>query len=150
MNPQDDRLERLWQATRPAAPSAAAWDDVWASVTRELDRPEAKPLTLAMPVVPAPRGRWAAVALVLLSQAAAAAIAVGLALHGRGPIPDARQVSQRVTSTVHIEEGQLVLIRPDLDALQVADLSREGGVDPWHLLLNRLEYLAAPAVAMSE
>ena len=150
MNPREDRLERLWQATRPATPSAAVWDDVWASVVGELDRDEPKPLTLAIPSEPAPRRRWAAVALVLLSQAAAAAIAVGLALHGRGPAPDVREVSQRVTAVVHVEEGRLVLIRPDVDVVQVAEFPADAGIDPWYLLLNRLEYLAAPAVAMSE
>lgn len=150
MNPQDDRLERLWQATRPTPPSASAWEGVWASVTKELDQAEATPLTLAMPVAPAPRRRWAAVALVLLSQAAAATIAVGLALHGRGPVPDAREVSRRVTAAVRVEEGQLVVIRPDIDAVQVANLAADAGVDPWYLLFNRLEYLAAPVVAMSE
>jgi hypothetical protein len=120
-------------------------------VSKELDQAEAaSPLTLAMPLAPAPRRRWAAVALVLLSQAAAAAVAVGLALHDRGQAPDVREVSRRVTAAVRVEEGQLVLIRPDVDAVQVADLAADADVDPWHILFNRLEYLAAPVVVMSE
>lgn len=128
-------LDRLWEATRPPLPSAEAWDRAWAGVADRIDEPE----TLAMP---RRRRRWGAVALVLLAQAAAVLLAVGVAR--RAPAPQA---------PVRIEEGQLVLIRGDADAVQVADLSpRLGseGVDAWYLVHNFFESTTGPFVAMAE
>ena len=104
-----ERLDRLWEATRPAEPSAEAWDSVWSGISAALDRPSATPGAGAgagagvsprpQPVlVPAigemdgvrahprhrPRAatrRWGlgAVALIGLAQAAAILVAFGLA-----------------------------------------------------------------------
>jgi len=35
---QSTRLDGLWGATRPAQPSAAAWDRIWANITAALAR----------------------------------------------------------------------------------------------------------------
>ena len=36
---QAAEFDRLWDATRPAEPSAPAWDHLWSSVTAQLDQP---------------------------------------------------------------------------------------------------------------
>src|SRR6478609_5808792 len=36
---QAAEFDRLWDATRPAEPSAPAWDHLWSSVTVQLDQP---------------------------------------------------------------------------------------------------------------
>jgi len=155
--PSDDRLERLWNATRPDTPSAEVWDRAWTEVVGRLDDPAATdhpPLTLAVPS-PRPR-RWAVAGLVLFAQAAAVLLAVGLAMRDAAkpePGAGAGASSQTNTAIVRIEEGQLVLIRSDADALQVADLSPDvgpAGVDAWYLVYNLLESMAGPVIAMSE
>ncbi|MDG3007407.1 hypothetical protein [Paludisphaera mucosa] len=145
-------LDRLWEATRPPAPPAEAWDRVWASLSRLDDEPaaHARPLTLVMP--PPRAGRWAAAGLVLIAQAAAILLAVGITLRN-GSRPDADDVSRTATAVVRIEEGQLVLIRSNADVLQTTDLSPQAGpagVDAWYLVYNLLESMAGPVVAMSE
>ena len=82
-----DRLDRLWLATRPSAPSAALLDTLWASAARDLDRIEAsrsagvaRRETLTFPN----RRRrliWTGIAL---AQAAVILIGVGIALTRRG------------------------------------------------------------------
>ncbi|WP_337176134.1 hypothetical protein [Paludisphaera sp.] len=129
-------LDRLWQATRPPTPSAEAWDRVWAGVAGRIDEPE------PAPAVSSPRRRWAAAALVLLAQAAAVLMAVGVARYAPAPTPPVR-----------VEEGRLVLIRGDVDAVQVADLAPHlggEGVDAWYLVHNYFESAAGPFVAMAE
>ncbi|OJW20659.1 MAG: hypothetical protein BGO49_03510 [Planctomycetales bacterium 71-10] len=129
-------LDRLWEATRPPSPSAEAWDRAWAGVAGRIDEPE--PRTIAAPS----RRRWAVAGLILLAQAAAVLLAVGASRFAAAP-----------AAPVRIEEGQLVLIRGDGDAAQVADLSpRLGseGVDAWYLVHNFFESAAGPFVAMAE
>ncbi len=104
-----ERLDRLWEATRPAEPSAEAWDSVWSGISAALDRPSATPGASPRPqpvLVPAigemdgvrahPRHRprtagrrWGlgAIALVGLAQAAAILVAFGLAWQP-APRPD--------------------------------------------------------------
>lgn len=148
------QLDRLWEATRPEAPSARDWDRVWASVSAELDRPAFGDRGAIPFSQPARRRGWAAVGLIIAAQAAAVLLALGLTL-GRfdaDPGPD-RAEPALVTAAVRVEEGQLVLIRSDADAVQVTELSPlegSGGVDPWYLVYNLLESLANPVVAMSE
>ncbi len=113
-------LDRLWEATRPAEPSAEAWDAVWAQIAptlpgRAAARHEEAPAggvtpsrngsgprflahpaaaSVAAPAGPRVRGRsWraaAAVALVGLAQAAAILVALGLAWRPV-PRPDVRR-----------------------------------------------------------
>ncbi len=132
--PMND-LDRLWEATRPAPPSAEAWDRVWAGIVERIDEP--------VPMVAPSRGRWAAVGLVLLAQAAAVLLAVGVGRHAPAPPPP-----------IHVEEGRLVLIRGAADAVEVADLTPRlgsAGVDAWYLVHNYFESAAAgPFVAMAE
>ncbi|AMV35966.1 hypothetical protein [Planctomyces sp. SH-PL62] len=156
-NRESDRLERLWRATRPPAPSAEAWDRVWTAVNAAVDesaaigdRPHVPTLVMAKPA-PSRARRWAAIGVVLAAQAAAILIAVGIALREEASQPDG--VSHTATAVVHIDEGQLVLIRSDADAVQTTDLTAQAGpagVDAWYLVFNLLESMAGPVVAMSE
>jgi hypothetical protein len=146
-----DRLDALWDATRPAEPSAEAWDRVWASVSDGLDRlegPSAPPRREGVIVhrpAPSPsRGRRALIAasLIGLAQAAAILLAVGLSWGGPEPRPSLR-----------IEEGQLVLIRGDAERVEAIDLTGRlgaGGVDAWYLAYNLFEGTTGPVVVMSE
>ena len=150
--PSDDRLERLWDATRPEPPSAEAWDRAWAEVAARLDDPAA-PEASGPVILPTPRRRWGGVALVLAAQAAAVLLAVSLALPRPAPAPEPEALSRTQTAVVRIEEGELVLIRSDADALRVIDLTPDAGpsgVDAWYLVYNLLESMAGPVVAMSQ
>ncbi len=145
-------LGRLWEATRPEAPSARDWDRVWAAVSAELD--QSAPRAVVSFARPARRRVWTAACLIVVGQAAAVLLALGLSL-GRFDDETApgRAAPRLATAAVRVEEGQLVLIRSDADAVQVTDLSTpegSGGVDPWYLVYNLLESLANPVVAMSE
>ncbi len=108
-----ERLDRLWEATRPAEPSPEAWDAVWSGISAALDRRSlaAVPPPLSQPALglaepggirehtwPRPRTagrRWGvgAMALIGLAQAAAILIAIGLAWQPaprpEGPVADA-------------------------------------------------------------
>jgi hypothetical protein len=146
-----ERLEALWDATRPAEPSSAAWDRVWASVSDGLDRLQGAEaparragVFVHRPSPPPARGRrvLVAAALIGLAQAAAILLAVGLSWGG----PERRP-------SLRIEEGQLVLIRADADKVEAIDLTgRLGadGVDAWYVAYNHFEGAPAPVVAMSE
>jgi len=145
-----DRLDALWDATRPVGPSAEAWERVWTSVSDGLDRrqgPEA-PARSAEVVVhqpsPTGRGRRALVAASLIGLAQAAAILLAV---GAGWGEAERRPSLR------IEEGQLVLIRTDAEKVEAIDLSGRlgvGGVDAWYVAYNNFEGSTQPVVAMSE
>src|SRR6516162_799141 len=65
---QKHRLDRLWEATRPDEPPAAAWEAVWSRVTEAADAPPAPPLRLVAPTHP---WRRAAIAAMVIAQAAA-------------------------------------------------------------------------------
>jgi hypothetical protein len=66
-----ERLNRAWEATRPAEPPASAFDALWARVSRAADAPAARPAIVAMPRRPAWR-------LALLGLAAAAALLLAM------------------------------------------------------------------------
>jgi hypothetical protein len=107
-----ERLDRLWDATRPAEPSPEAWDTVWANIAQALPGPKVavpgglpvihttpsrngsgpKGLVYAVPapvVAPAPapaqrRGRsWRLAGVALVGLAQAAAILIALGLAWR-------------------------------------------------------------------
>lgn len=157
-----DRLDALWEATRPVEPSAQAWDRVWASVADDLDRlpastaPTWREGVIVHPPSPIlarrPLAVGAAAAAVVLAQAAAILLAVGLSWYGADREPAASSPPQVATGEVRIEEGQFVLIRSNADTVQAIDLSAQlgtGGVDAWYLVYNLLESMTNP-LAMSE
>lgn len=142
-------LDRLWEATRPEAPSARDWDRVWATISAGLDQPESAAVVPFAP--PARRFGPVAIGLMLAAQAAAVLLALGLTFGRFGDAPGTEPNS--AIATVRIEEGQLVLIRDDAGAAVVAELAADegaDGVDAWYLVYNLLESLANPVVAMSE
>lgn len=154
------RLDALWEATRPAEPSAQAWDRVWVSVADDLDR-------LSAPTAPArregvivhrpspvfsrrPLAVGAAAATVVLAQAAAILLAFGLSWLGTDRTTETPGQPQVATAEVRIEGGQLVLIRSNADAVQAIDLSAQlgaGGVDSWYVFYNGMEsMMTTPAL----
>jgi hypothetical protein len=103
-----ERFDRLWAATRPAEPSAAAWDAVWSGVCEALDEPK---------VIPVPASAWSrrrwAIAIVGLAQAAAILVAITLVLHQARPKPAPDrpiQIAQSPPQPIEIEEGEPVII----------------------------------------
>lgn len=162
------RLDALWEATRPAEPSAQAWDRVWESVAGELDRISSTTTSGRSDVIRRegvffhqasqvssrrPLAVAAAAATVMLAQAAAILLAVGLSWRGADPEAGAPTGWQVATADVRVEEGQFVLIRSNADAVQTIDLSARlgaGDVDAWYEMYNRLEWTSQPVVAMSE
>jgi hypothetical protein len=132
------RLDRLWEATRPAEPDGGSWEMTWAGVSRALDRdsaPDHAPLRLDPP------RPWRRSTLVAfgLAQAAAILIAVGfLTSHDEAPAP-AELVN------VEIPYGQPVLIRCDLPTFEVIELPDDenlGVVDSNFDMLNDMEGMA--------
>jgi hypothetical protein len=175
---QAAKFDRLWEATRPAEPSAEAWDHLWSSVTVELDRPSRSIVNgsrsvhaaaLTPPGQPVSSGRqrlWrglAAVGIVGLAQAAALLIAVGIA-----PRDDTRtlppsqltkiaaidQNSQpNLGSVFDVEEGEVAIIHDDGTRVRADDLAAQdpsNGVDEWYLFFNVLEPMARSVMAMAE
>jgi hypothetical protein len=110
------RLDRVWTATRPAEPSATAWERLWTAVT---DAPATIPLADARPS----RRRWLApaVGIALLGQAAAVILGVGLLLSRGGTAParvEVGQVPAPAPATVPgqnmefvVEEGHTLFLR---------------------------------------
>jgi hypothetical protein len=147
-----ERFDRLWEATRPAEPSAEAVDAMWARLCHALD--EAPALPSAHPA--SVRARWSwAIALVGLAQAAAVLLAVWLAAFPRTPeIAKAPEPSQSAPAEIaladepiDIEAGQVVFIRiedgkgsvvlPAFESLVAND-----SVDPGYDVLNAVEGMA--------
>jgi hypothetical protein len=132
------RLDRLWEATRPAEPTASRWETTWADVSQALDRGSTpEPAVLR----PGPHRPWRRSTLVAfgLAQAAAILIAVGFfARHDEAPAP-AELVN------VEIPYGQPVLIRCDLPTFEVIELPDDenlGVVDSNFDMLNDMEGMA--------
>jgi hypothetical protein len=171
-------LDRLWEATRPAEPSAEAWDHLWSSVTAELDRPSDSAVdgsrsrharVLTLPTQPTSSGRrrfWrglVAVGIVGLAQAAALLLAIGIAWYKtpEGPVPVPPPVvagADRAErpgpdSVIEVEEGEVPLIRADGTRVRVDELAAQdasNGVDEWYLFFNVLEPMARSVMAMAE
>jgi len=74
------RLDQVWDATRAPELSAAAWDRIWANVSKSLDQPVVTVPAPSAPVIPRP-WRRSAVAVFALAQAAAILAGLGLAWH---------------------------------------------------------------------
>lgn len=175
---QAAEFDRLWDATRPAEPSAEAWDHLWSSVTAQLDQP-AHPTANGMRSIhsrvlpsagsPAPSGRgrywrgFAAVGIIGLAQAAALLIAVGISWRGPATAPSpsksanlvevAQNSSPSLDSEFEVEEGEVVLINSEGKKVRVDDLASQdatNGVDEFYLFLNVIEQMAKSVMAMTE
>jgi hypothetical protein len=168
-------LDRLWAATRPSEPSAESWDNLWSSLTAQLDGDSrhgvngtrsvhAHALSAASLPGPSRRGRYwrglVAVGLVGLAQAAALLVAFGVAWHRpvRSPAvsPDPLIVQKSAPGldfVVDVEEGEVALIHSDGKKVRVDELASQdssSGVDEWYLFFNVLEPMAKSVVAMTE
>jgi hypothetical protein len=112
------KLDRLWDATRPADPGAQTWDSLWSSVAANLDQPatssgngshpgplsESKAKVLSFPgsspetVRARPWVNVAAIGMIGLAQAAALMLAVGLSGHAPVEAPATRRDLHEVAS----------------------------------------------------
>jgi hypothetical protein len=137
------RLEKLWDATRPAEPLPQTWDVVWSSVNAHLDQPNAVErngsglhlveFLRAMPerrefsepaFAPSHTRRWrgpAAAGMVGLAQAAALLLAIGLSWHVPIKVPDT--LPGLTEANVEVGEGQKVVIRSVGSKVDVIDLT---------------------------
>lgn len=117
---QGEQLQRVWDLTRPAEPSAEAFDSLWANVVSAVD--SGQPATIAIQAA-RPWRRWGVVAMVT-AQAAALLLAAGSALrtHPREVRPPAEPVSVAVASNSNAssplldftaEEGTTLIITLD-------------------------------------
>lgn len=144
---QSGRLDRIWEATRPAELSDAAWDRIWSNVSETLDRPRpASPLRLtgsgARP--------WHRSAVAVFVLAEAAAILLGFATllqtttgQRTSPRPEAPVLAE--VPVVQTEEGQIVLIHLDDHSVRdVAQNENPYAIDPFSLpMFNDFESLAS-------
>jgi hypothetical protein len=102
-----EKLDRLWDATRPADPSPQAWDALWSSVTAKLDQAAALcgngsqpthssdsmskhlsfPSSAPSQGPTRPWGTLGAMGVIGLAQAAALLLAIGLSWHAPVKVP---------------------------------------------------------------
>jgi len=164
------RLDRVWEATRPAKPSPASLDALWASASLELDRLESARRpgapSRADRVIPIRRRRRFLAGLVL-AQAAVILIGVGITLTRRADRPvetmegapstsptaldrpvvaDADPSSTRGVVDVGFDETAVVRIGDDgLRVDKLADASVFPSMaDTSHDVFNALESMATP------
>ena len=118
--PPADRLDRLWEATRPADPSPEALDALWAEARARLDAP------MTLPARRLQRGVWVG------GLAAAAAVLLIVSLTPRRPDHAAMPNPAPAPSRVTVEVGQSVVFRIGDDGPKVERHEEE---DPAALLL---------------
>jgi hypothetical protein len=166
-------LDRIWEATRPAEPSAAAWERVWGHVTAGLRQ---SPATIPMPRTSrGTRGPWAWIALASVAQAAAVLVAGGIYLQTQGT--DSQSVAPEVAVATppplpvlefELKEGQTLIVEVgeradrlvieptlvDTASLMVADLE-DAPPDPYTDaiafsmdILNVMEAIDEPATVV--
>ena len=132
---RDAALRRIWEATRPAPPSDAAWETVWANVTESLER---------APLVAVPRRRRRLVVFGL-AQAAAVLIAVLVLSRHRDAGPEIARNTATSNATVDIEEGQFIVIHADGPEIRTESLALQessNSVDVNLDFFNTIEPLA--------
>jgi hypothetical protein len=140
-------LDRLWEATRPAAPPASSWNALWADVARDAE-------TLPRGEAPARRRpvRWALIGTTAVAAALLVAALTTLRFDGRNPRPE---VVQGAPATVphlefEVESGQLLTLHLDGPAVQADQRPQEETSEtetvPWDLeLYNGVESITTAA-----
>ncbi|MFO0952715.1 MAG: hypothetical protein U0835_16515 [Isosphaeraceae bacterium] len=172
---RDDRLDHAWALTRPAEPTAEAWDAAWSAVCERLDEAETRRKPAVLPLAAA-SGRSGGSRLGFyafsLAQAAAILVAAGLLLSARtGGLGTggAEHVAQRgvlpnepntgvgnvaVRLELDIEPGEDVLIHWDeagkLNVAQRDAAAASTTVDDNFTLFNAFEALASNETAAQE
>jgi hypothetical protein len=149
---REARFDRVWEMTRPAEPSDAVWEGLWANVTESFERSATPARALEHPVRLAARP-WRRVAFAAFALAQAAAILIAVFALSRPHERPALHVA-RVTPTppppsaeVVIDEGQFVIIRADRQGLRTVDLAQQEAsssntVDANFVMFNALEAMA--------
>lgn len=106
-----EALDRLWEATRPERPSAAAWETLWAGVTCAAD---SAPRTIR------PAAWWASRGVLVRVVMAAAAVVVvgwlvsrewGESLPGRADIARTIVAEPVIETGVSLEPGRVAILR---------------------------------------
>jgi hypothetical protein len=103
------RLDQIWDATRAPELSAAAWDRIWANVSKSLDQPVVTVPAPSAPVLPRP-WRRSTVAVFALAQAAAILAGLGLAWHQApsSPPPRPQAPSMAIATAPVVPDPDLV------------------------------------------
>ncbi|MCA1684654.1 MAG: hypothetical protein LC745_01460 [Planctomycetia bacterium] len=138
---RESAFTRVWDATRPSEPTAAAWDALWARVSDRLDRaPEPRTLTSSA----RPRGREHVWTAFVVAQAAAVLAAVVLWGAHRASVEKAGTsvVARPPLRVIDIEVGAVVMIHlegGDVRAVEMARDERWDTIDENFVLLNGAE-----------
>lgn len=112
-------LERIWNQTRPAEPSAEAWETLWGRVVAasEVKTVPAVPKKPKFPSMPTSRRGWVTAFLVPVSLAAAVMAALGPVLIETGPEianrPSTIGPIAQASPAFVIDDGQDVVISLD-------------------------------------
>ena len=110
-----EKLDRIWEATRPSGPSMDAMDALWARASAELDARKAAPAMLRLDRPG--RRRWAMAGLVLAQAAAVLVAAAVLLRHDAGrPI------------AVAVREPDLLDLKVEPDMLPTVRIGKDNGV----------------------
>ena len=143
---RSDRLDRIWEATRPAEPSIQALDTLWARASAALDAPRSA--VIPFEKAPARRGRWAVVAF-FAAQAAAVLVAASFLFQNDVSRNDVNRVAAAPPASVVADQDQPVIVRIEDDAYRVETLDNSGHfARSWmadatsHDVFNALESMA--------
>jgi hypothetical protein len=152
------QFDRLWEATSPASPSAAAWAGVWTKVAVQLDASTPARMDTLSASMPSTKGSVARVDVPVgrsqVSSRYRARIAGALAIVGLAQVAAVLLVMSLLSwraAHVEIEEGHQVVIRFEGSTAKVVDRTPAGaswGVDDWYVMLNVAESLPNSVVAM--
>ena len=173
-----EKLDRLWDMTRPADPGSEAWGTLWTSVNAAIDSPDSKQALRPWRVQGPKRATgetthrsskdarfWrglAVVGTIVLAQAAAIILVFGVAWHHPAE-PDRVPVAPpgfglmpgtvaNLESVIDVEDGQVVYIRSEGSSISKLDLTAlelPNGEDPWYVFFGRMES-GPTVVAMTE
>ena len=118
-NSSDNSLDRLWDATRPVEPTAAAWNAVWSLLADRLDPVvSAEPVRSEEVIAIKPRIRMGA-GLFFAAQAAAVLAALGLGLVRSRPsadlVPFGDSARAQANVPFEMEAGLVGLLRERAD-----------------------------------
>ncbi len=156
---QSRRLDRIWEATRPAPLPDAAWDRIWSNVAATLDQP-----TTSSRRTPAARRLWLRPAMLGLVLSSAAAILLGFVtlLQTTGRPVSKPAIERSDASLVALAPAAVPTVEFDLEQDQVALISLDkqtvrdlapsenpNSVDSFFTMLNQLESAAPNEVLAS-
>jgi hypothetical protein len=120
---QAARFDQIWEATRPAEPTTAQLDALWASASARLD---ARPTLRLEGLATAPRRTWVRPALIV-AQAAAILVAAGLLLPrqpavapvevaANAPVQDMATLDFATVPRIVVNDGEIAFVKIPDDA----------------------------------